>query len=116
MDYVISFTPAQLVAWLLALCTGVVTITKAVEAVSAAVKKAHKPEADRDARGEGLEARLAKVEDYLAKDKTHLEALDTGNRVTQQALLALLGHAIDGNNLEQLKTARDSLHEYLIDR
>ena len=41
---------------------------------------------------------------------------EEGNKYTQKALLALLAHAIDGNNVEQLRKAEDDLKNYLIDR
>ena len=52
----------------------------------------------------------------LEADTTHLGKLDEGNRVTQQALLALLDHGIDGNNTEQMQHAKEALQQYLIDR
>lgn len=116
MDYIISFTPAQLVAWVLAICGGVVAITQAANAMGTWYKKAKKPETDQNARILKLEERMGKVENYLTSDHKHLDALDRGNRVTQQALLALLGHAIDGNNTKQLTDARDELHTYLVEK
>lgn len=116
MDNIISFTPAQLGGWILALCAAVVSISKALDVLGGWHQRAKRPEAVQDAKLQALSDRLDKVERKLDNDKHHLDALDSGNRVTQQALLALLGHAIDGNNAKQLADARDALHTYLVER
>ena len=116
MDNIISFTPAQLGGWILALCAAVVSISKALDVLMGWHKKAKQPEEDQNAQIQALERRLDKVERKLDNDKHHLDTLDDGNRVTQQALLALLGHAIDGNNAKQLADARDNLYTYLVER
>ena len=116
MEYVFTFSLSQMVGAILAICAGVVTITKAVEALASWWKKAKKPEEDQNQRLALIESRLTKLETKEELDHSHLEDLDEGNRVTQQALLALLGHAIDGNNQTQLEHARDDLHKYLVER
>ena len=78
-----------------------------------------------------LENRLATIEkvlneDYAQKFKSYdqhfdndlrrIEEIEKGNRVTQQAILALLKHAIDGNDVKALKDASDALTNYLINR
>ena len=70
-----------------------------------------------------LEGRLDKLEKQnekydlqFARDLRRLEVIEEGNRVTQRALLALLKHAIDGNDVEELKKASSALNEYLIQR
>ena len=49
-------------------------------------------------------------------DNKRLKALEEGNRITQEALLALLGHAKDGNNTEQIIKAENDMKQYLINR
>lgn len=74
-----------------------------------------------------LETRIATVEtlvtqrfslydDHFAKDLGRIEKIEEGNKVTQQALLALLNHAIDGNDIEEVKNASKDLTNYLIRR
>ena len=123
MQTVISFTPAQLWAGLLAVCGGITAVAAAVAVLGKTWARVRKPETDQNTKiktlqGEinGLKEEVKELRAYLASDKKHLDALDEGNRVTQQALLALLGHAIDGNNLDQLTHARDHLHTYLVER
>ena len=45
-----------------------------------------------------------------------IESIEEGNKVTQKALLALLAHALDGNNTAQLQDAKEGLQQYLINR
>jgi hypothetical protein len=45
-----------------------------------------------------------------------IEAIEEGNKVTQRALLALLNHAIDGNDVDEIKEASKKLNEYLLNR
>ena len=52
----------------------------------------------------------------LSNDNTHLTAIDQDNRLTQRALLALLDHGLDGNNIEQMQDAKKALQNHLIDR
>lgn len=63
-----------------------------------------------------LKQRFVEYENHFSKDLRRIETLEEGNKVTQKALLALLAHAIDGNNVEQLRKAEDDLKNYLIDR
>ncbi len=63
-----------------------------------------------------LSQRFRDYDSHFDKDLKRIESLEEGNKYTQKALLALLAHAIDGNNVEQLKKAEDDLKNYLIDR
>ena len=50
------------------------------------------------------------------KDFNRLNKLEEGNIVTQRALLALLAHGIDGNDIEAMRKAKAELTDYLIER
>jgi len=56
------------------------------------------------------------VEKHLSNDNTRLDEIEQGNRVTVKALLALLKHAIDGNEIKGLKDATTELNDYLINK
>ena len=56
------------------------------------------------------------VDRKLDSDLQHLTKIDNGNRATQQAILALLDHGIDGNNVKQMQDAKEELQRYLINR
>ena len=67
-------------------------------------------------RLESVEKKFEQYDDYFRRDLRRIEILEEGNRVTQKALLALMSHAIDGNDIERLRKAKDDLNEYLINR
>ena len=59
---------------------------------------------------------LEEIDGYLETDKKRLDGIEDGNRATQRALLALLDHGIDGNNIAQMQKAKEELQEHLISR
>ena len=63
-----------------------------------------------------IKATFIEYDARFGRDKTKIETIEEGNKVTQKALLALLEHSIDGNNTDGLKKAKESLSQYLIDR
>ncbi len=123
MDTVIIFTPSQLLAVLLSLCAAIVSISAASAVIARVVESVKKPNKKQNARLDehenrlnGVDKKLEAHELFFSKDKARLEAIEESNRVTQKALLALLAHAIDGNNTTQLKDAKDGLETYLLNR
>ena len=106
----------QLVSGFLAICAGITCIAVAVSWIVKAASKVREPEKRQDERITDLERRLAKHDEFLDRDKERLEVIEEGNRVTQQALLALLAHSIDGNDIKALKDAKTALQDYLIKR
>jgi hypothetical protein len=61
-----------------------------------------------------IKATFTEYDARFGRDKQKIEAIEEGNRVTQQALLALLEHSIDGNNISALEKAKNNLNDYLI--
>lgn len=115
-----TLTPGQIflvcVGVLLALAGFINTVGSAIERLSKARDKAKAPNAAQDARLDDLERRLEAAEKKLEKGQRHFEAIDASNRVTQVALLALLDHGIDGNNIDQMQHAKEELQTHLINR
>ena len=72
------------------------------------------PNAEQDRRLSNLEKHMEQVDDFLSRDKVHLETIDESTRVTQRALLALLAHGIDGNHQKQMEDAKKELELHLI--
>lgn len=73
-----------------------------------------KPKTDQDKRITQLEARVNAMEGFLRNDKQRLDRMDEGQHVTMQALLALLDHNLDGNNIDQMQKAKEALQKHLI--
>lgn len=111
-----TFDPVIIVGAILAIAGMVSTIGGAVEKIAKLICAMRAPNAAQDARLKDLEEHVATIDNYLAVDKKRLDGLDEGNRVTQRALLALLSHGIDGNNIAQMEQAKAALEEHLIAR
>lgn len=114
MDYI---TAIGVVAGGILVLAGVITtIGSAVEKVAKVVKAAKAPNDRQETRIKDLEDWRKGVDDKLGKDKQRLDTMEAGNRVTQLALLALLDHGIDGNNIDQMQHAKEELQNHLINR
>lgn len=111
-----GITAENLWALLLAGASALVLLANAGEKVAKIVQTLKAPNANQDKRLDELEDWRESVDRMLASDKKHLENIDEGNRATQRALLALLDHGIDGNNIKQMQAAKDELRSYLISR
>ena len=60
--------------------------------------------------------RFQDFEAFFQRDKRRLDDIDQSNHVTQRAILALLSHALNGNDLDSLRHAKESLENYLTNR
>lgn len=108
---------------LMGCCSALITIAAAATIVISAFKKLKEPENAQNQKLQELESKMKDFDDrlkiheqYFNNDNKRLLAIEEGNRVTQQALLALMSHAINGNDIEKLKKAEDALREYLINK
>lgn len=108
----ITFSVSDIV-WI---CGAICTMSAALAVICSVLKKAREPEDLQNTRLDQLEAQAKKFGEYLDRDDRRLNSLDEGNRVTQQALLALMSHAINGNDIDKLSRAKDDLESYLINR
>lgn len=111
-----KLTPAEIWTAVLAVASAIVLLSNAAEKIAKAVQAAKAPNARQDERITDLEDWRKGVDLKLDSDKKRLDSIDTGNRATQRALLALLDHGIDGNNIEQMQHAKEELQNHLINR
>ena len=101
---------------LLSGASAIVLISNAVEKIVKAYKTAKTPNARQDERIAYLEKWRDSVERRLSTDNDRLKDIEKGDRATQRALLALLDHGIDGNNIKQMQDAKEELQNHLINR
>lgn len=111
-----ALDPAEFWAIITTACAFIISASAAFRIIVDAIKRLRAPEKTQDDRLKVIEERLDLFETYFLNDKKRIDAMESGNRVTQQAILALLSHAINGDNQEQLEKARNNLNEYLINR
>lgn len=109
-------TAIVVIGVVMVLASAVNTLGSAAEKIVKAIRAAKAPNEAQDERLEALENKMKEVESKLDNDYNHLKALDEGNRVTMTGMLALLGHGIDGNNIDQMKSAKQALEAHLINR
>lgn len=123
MNNSITFTPAELVSIILGICAAIVTISAAIGVIAKLIVKARAPEAEQNIRLDTIDKRLDDIDktiatfrEYFTNDDNRFKAIERSNKVTQTALLALLKHSLNGNDIDSLKEAEKSLEEYLIDK
>ena len=134
MDNVISFTPAELVGFITAIGGAIVTIGAVVTIIFKLVNRLKAPEDKQNDRLDALEKNyeilsedlkeqkrqrdetITQFMQYFTNDDNRFKAIERSNKVTQNALLALLKHALNGNDLQALKDAEKSLEAYLIEK
>ena len=97
--------------------TGMITgVAAVIVLIVNLVKKAKSPNEIQNARITELEHRVDMHDEFLQKDLRRFESMEAGNRVIQHAILALLAHGIDGNDIEGMRKAKRELEEYLINK
>ena len=111
-----NFTMGDWFALSLEIAAAFILLANAAEKIGEAVQHAKAPNVQQDKRLTDLEEWRKEVDGKLQHDHDRFESLESGNRVTQQALLALLDHGIDGNNIEQMQHAKEKLQNHLINR
>lgn len=102
-------TPGEIITTLLAVASAIVLLGNAWDKITKAWRSAKAPNEEQNARLDKLEAWRKVVDRKLDNDHD-------SNMVTHRALLALLDHGIDGNNIEQMQHAKEELQEHLIKR
>lgn len=111
-----NITPTEIWTIVLAAASAIVLLSNAVEKIVKAWKAAKAPNEKQNERLTALENWKKTVDGKLDRDNDRLESIEEGNRATQRALLALLDHGIDGNNIKQMQDAKETLQNHLINR
>ena len=123
MNNVISFTPAELAAFIgtiAGVCAGIATI---VGIIVKLVMKLKQPEIEQNKRLDAHDERLNELDKiietfrtYFANDDKRFKAIERSNKVTQSALLALMKHALNDGDIATLKNAEKQLEDFLIEK
>ena len=116
MNNPIMITPADIVSIFLGICAAIVSISAATTVIIKLIQHAKAPDKKQNERLDELERKVKHFDSLFDNDNKRLNELEEGNRVTQQALLALLSHSINGNDTDKLTKARDDLQTYLIEK
>lgn len=92
----------------------IISSATVVTLVYGLLKFAGTPNRTQNQRLDALEAWKEQVDSRLKTGDEHFRVIDDGNKVTQHAILALMKHAINGNDIDDLKKAEERLEEYLV--
>lgn len=111
-----NITPENIWAILAWAATALILLSNAGEKIVGIVKAIKAPDVAQNDRLTALEEDMAQVKQYLTNDKKAIDGLSEGDKVTKHAILALLGHGIDGNNVEEMIHSKHELEKYLINR
>lgn len=113
---------AWLVGALLAAAGAINVLGQAMEKIGKFRKAVKAPEQAQDDRLDELTTIVHGLLDWqkdvnrkLGSDKAQLDEIRNGQCTTFKALLALLDHDLNGNNIKQMQDARDALLEHLTD-
>lgn len=105
---------------LLLIGAAVVGLPGAINTIGSAIEKVYKakqalaaPNEEQNKRLDELEDRMDDVEQKLGNDRKELNEIHESNRINALALIALLDHSLDGNNVDQMKNAKDELNHWL---
>jgi hypothetical protein len=98
---------------LLALAGFINTVGAAIDRIAKARQAAQAPNKAQDDRLAELERRMGDVERKVGNDKRSLDKITDGLEASFQVQLALLDHALNGNNIKQMQDARDVLYNHL---
>lgn len=101
----------------------ILAIAGLVTAVSVAMNwlftwgsKVAKPHVDLEKRVAAIEKRMEEHDTELARELNRIKNLEGQNRLIMKSLFALLEHGIDGNNIERMKSVKDEINSYLIEK
>lgn len=129
-----AFTLADAVTWILSVCGAIAGIGAAIAVLVKFNTFLKKPNHEQDVKIEAMEERITKmsgevdaIKDLLAskdsqymdlfkRDKARLDAQENSMNMLLRANFALLGHALNGNNVEQMQSAFNDIQEYLFNR
>lgn len=97
-----------------AICGLILSIASVVTLVITIIRKAKAPETKQNERLDTLEKAVKEHDKMLRDDFDHFARIESGNKIMQKCMLALLRHGIDGNDIKSMEDARDKLNDYLI--
>lgn len=120
MDTPIVFTVSEALQGFLYLCGALITVSSVLTVLMRFFDWKNRPNQRQNERLDAAEKRLDGIDKkfqqydtFFLTDKERLDDIDKANKVTQRAILALLSHAINGNDVDSLHRAKHELEDYL---
>lgn len=92
----------------------VIYVGSVVALIATVQKTLARPNQSQNERLDSLEKWRDSIDGRMMEGDNHFRSIDEGTRITQASLLALMSHAINGNDIDKLEKARDELQDYLV--
>lgn len=116
MENVISFTPAELVAFIGALFAFIASIGAGVAVIAKLITKIRKPELEQNKKIADLDRRVHELEKQRGDDAVFHKEQEQTNKIILRTLQALLNLSLGVENAEALKGVADDLNTFLINK
>ena len=119
-------TEKEALLWVLgilgSLCAAAITIDKVLDIIHKYVKKAKEPDVEQDKRLDEMDRRISAIEQgqlqhsaALTRDLGRFTEIDEVNRLTLEAVRALLESQLTGNNVVAMQASKDKIDNYLME-
>lgn len=119
-------TEKEALLWVLgilgSLCAGAITLDKVLDIIHKYLKKAKEPDAAQDKRLDEMDRRISAIERgqlqhgaALTRDLGRFTAIDEVNRLTLEAVRALLESQLTGNNVAAMQASKAKIDNYLME-
>lgn len=119
-------TKEQAILWVVSIlgsvCAGAITVDKVLEIIHKYIKKAGAPDEAQNKRLDEMDKRLQTLETgyaqhslALGRDLSRFGEIDEVNRLTLEAVRALLEAQLTGNNVPAMQASKEKIDNYLME-
>ena len=119
-------TEKQALIWVLGIlgsvCAAAITLDKVLDIIHKYIKKAKEPDAEQDKRLDEMDRRIRAIEQgqlqhgaALTRDLGRFNEIDEVNRLTLEAVRALLEAQLTGNNVAAMQKSKAKIDNYLME-
>nr|DAG23273.1 MAG TPA: hypothetical protein [Caudoviricetes sp.] len=119
-------TEKQALVWMLGIlgsvCAGAITVDKVLDIIHKYLKKAKEPDTAQNLRLDELARRIGALEKgylshgaALTRDLSRFTEIDEVNRLTLEAVRALLESKLTGNNVAAIQASKSKIDNYLME-
>ena len=116
-------TEKQALVWMLGIlgsvCAGAITVDKILDIIHKYLKKAKEPDTAQNLRLDELDRRIGALEKgylshgaALTRDLSRFTEIDEVNRLTLEAVRALLESKLTGNNVAAIQASKSKIDNY----
>lgn len=103
-------------------CAAAITLDKVLDIIHKYIKKVKEPDAEQDQRLDEMDRRISTIEQgqlqhgaALTRDLERFTEIDEVNRLTLEAVRALLESQLTGNNVAAMQASKEKIDNYLME-